>query len=319
MAPIKRNQPQWLHLSPITPLHMSTPMVANDTIGNTTNVNDINGNDLSLTMCSLNASRDLLEQESGHGLLQNLQNLFDDKISKDILFLFDKEDEKLKAHKLILAADSVVFFNEFYRAKEKQDLIVQKIGDYSYAVFSIFINSFYKTNVPISDENIKALMQLAYKYEARNCMFLCKRYLKRSLRWDNIWLTYELTLEHDYEQLATRCEEMIINDFSRALASIGFINCPKAVLVSALKLHVPNRNEVEILEAMIKWATNECFNIGIKEPKRDDLRQILRPFLGFIRFSEMDPKDFISCQSQYKILNISELNQIMDQIAAKKP
>lgn len=317
MAPIKKQQPQWLHLSPITPLYMSTPMVDNDTLVHTINVNDVNGNDLSITMSSLNASMDLLEQESGHGLLQNLQNLFDDKVSKDVLFLFDQDDKKLKAHKLILAADSVVFSNEFYRREEKQGLIVQKIEDFSHTEFSIFINSFYKTNIQLSDDNIKALMQLAHKYEARNCMFLCKKHLKRSLRWDNIWLTYELSLEHDYEQLATRCKEMIINDFSRAIASIGFVKCPKNVLVSALKLHIPNRNDVELFEALIKWARN-ALNV-VNEPKLEELRKILVPFLGFIKFSEMDPKDFIACQSQYKILNIDELHQIMDRIAAKKP
>lgn len=194
--------------NPITPLYMSTPLNLELTEMYTSaelNNRSVEDCTLSMSVDSLGTTMDFMEQESGHGLLENLRNLLDEKSTTDIIFLFDQEDKKLKAHRLILSADSKVFSQEFFpksnTGSEVQEPMVWKIKDFSSCDFSIFIDSFYNTNISISNENIKALLKLAHTYEARNCLFLCSKFLKRSLEFDNVWLMYELALEYDFEQV----------------------------------------------------------------------------------------------------------------------
>lgn len=206
MSPIKKTklwfQRQIPMASPITPLYMSTPLSLERTEMCTGA--ELN-NRTSMSIDSLGTTTDFMEQESGHGLLENLRNLLDEKSTTDITFLFDQEDKKLKAHRLILSADSKVFSKKFFpnssTGTELQEPMVWKIEDFPYCDFSSFIDSFYKTNISISNENIKALLKLAHTYEARNCLFLCSEYLKRPLEFDNVWLMYELALEYDFEQV----------------------------------------------------------------------------------------------------------------------
>lgn len=212
MSPIKKTklwfQRQIPMASPITPLYMSTPLSLERTGMCTSaelNNRSIEDYTLSMSIDGLGTSMDFIEQESGHGLLENLRNLLDEKSTTDITFLFDQEDKKLKAHKLILSADSNFFSKKFFpksnTGSEVQEPMIWKIEDFSYCDFSIFIDSFYKTKISISNENIKALLKLAHTYEARNCLFLCSKYLKRSLKFDNVWLMYELAVEYDYEEV----------------------------------------------------------------------------------------------------------------------
>lgn len=109
-----------------------------------------------------------------------------------------------------------------------------------------------------------------------------------------------------------------MDDFTLAITSNEFIKSPKHMVRMVLQFNTLNRDEVDVFHAMMKWAHYSCTTKGIHEPKRDNLRKELMPFFKYIRFSEMDPKDFISCHSQYKILNIDELNSFMDAIHAKQ-
>lgn len=153
-------------------------------------------------------------------------------------------------------------------------------------------------------------------YQMQSCLCL---HINTEANAKNVFIFSYLSFSFfQSHQLASRCKKMIMDDFSLAISSNGFIKSPKHVVRMVLQFNTLNRDEVYVFQAMIKWAHYSCTTKGINEPKRDNLRKELVPFFKYIRFSEMDPKDFISCQSQYKILNIDELNSFMDAIHAKR-
>lgn len=263
-------------------------------------------------------ANDVLERTTTENILLNgLKHSLDMEKLADVTFTFVGIDKKLKAHKIILAMGSSVFSAEFSNDGNDQNLSMKPIEGITFEDFSVFIASFYKSDIEISDVNIMNVLSCAIKYKAHNCIRLCQKNLK-VLNLKNVLKAYESTLSVlvDYYDLADRCKGFISKYIDAVISSDAFKKCTETMVIkNILELNLP-RNEIKLINALIARAK---YLKGVETLQVDELRKELEPFIGLIKFSDMDAYDFLVFHDKYKLLNIDELNESIGSIVANTP
>lgn len=259
-------------------------------------------------------ANDLFKSLMERGLQNNLERLLNEKEWADIIFTFVGVDKKLKAHKIILAVDSSVFAKKCFGKGNQINLIMELIQDTSYEDFSVFIESFYKSKIAITDANIKSLLSCAIKYKARNCIQLCQNYIQHSLNVEHVLQVYESTLIYDYNNLADQCKMIILKNLDTILQSEEFKKCSTKAIINILNLNSP-RDESKVIDALIERAK---YSKGVKNLKGIELRKELEPFLKHIEFSDKNEDKFLTYYRKHKLVDIDELIESIDSIDAEK-
>lgn len=226
--------------------------------------------------------------------------------------------KKLKAHKIILAMGSSVFWLEFSNDENDQNLSMKAIEGIRFEDFSVFIGSFYQSDIAISDANIMNVLSYAIKYKAHNYIRLCQKYLKDRLNLQNVLQAYESTLSVlvDCYDLADKCKRFMSKNIDSVISSDEFKKCTETMVIkNILELNSP-RNEIKLIDALIARAK---YLKGVETLQVDELRKELEPFIKLFKFSDMEPYEFLVFHDKYKLLNIDELNESIGSIVANTP
>ncbi|TVU42635.1 hypothetical protein EJB05_09054, partial [Eragrostis curvula] len=161
---------------------------------------------------------------------QNLGRLMEEKDGSDVTFCVGKET--FAAHKLVLAARSLVFRAEFYGQMKETRMGYVTIKDMQPAVFEALLRFIYTGSLLAMDHldrdeyhnMICHLLAAADRYAVDRLKLMCESILSKDLHVDNVATTFALADQHNCNKLKEACIDFIIssNQMKDVVASLDY-------------------------------------------------------------------------------------------------
>ncbi|KAF6214489.1 hypothetical protein GE061_009232 [Apolygus lucorum] len=206
----------------------------------------------------------------------------------------DEPKREFKAHKLILSMASPVFekmFQDCYK-ETKQDVTIVDIQP---EAFGAMLNYVYGDQINLqSFDQACELCYVANKYMMPNLLKNCTAYIWQDVNVSNACRGYEFAKLFDQHNLMVKCKKIICQKTSEVISQSSFVE----VQISTLKMILAEerlgiRSEMELFEAVEKWAQAEFERLGIAGPEFSDKQKpIYEDLVSKICFLSMQPKEF---------------------------
>lgn len=231
----------------------------------------------------------------------------------DVYFTFKSSDERVLAHKIILAAMNSVFKTAFYGSMPIKDEFKIDDEDTVAAEFKEFLKFFYFKDPKLSMEHIQIVMHLCHKYQVDDCFKVCWRFLKENITIDELCLGYQLAIHYEQKDFREICRQKIYENAEEVLKSNGFLNCDWSILSEIAKSNVLMCRESTLLEACIVWAQNQCERKELNANDKENVRNQLKDVIYDIQFSQITFPMFVKYLEKYPNhpYNIDEMNDII--------
>lgn len=227
-------------------------------------------------------------------LTDRVEFLLNNSLMSDVSFVVRNasgEEESLAAHKFVLAVSSPVFYAMFYGelAERKNKIVLPDCDSESFLEFLRFL---YSDKVDLSGRCVMQISYLAKKYIVPELETKCTNFLKENLSPENVFDILPLAKKFDEAELVVRCWEVVDRSTQVALQSETFPSITKELLAEVVKRDDLRIHEIELFQAVDRWATAECERKDL-EPIKDSKRIVTgEEILSNIRFPLMSQDQF---------------------------
>lgn len=213
----------------------------------------------------------------------------------DVHFTFPNDDEKVPAHKAILASASPVFEAMFYGPLKKANIV--KVTDSSADAFKEFLQLVYLPEITLTMQNYQEVIRLADKCDMLNYFETFVPFIERHLTIDNLLMSHQLAIKFKISELRKYCEGLIRFFTIDVLKSESFLQCKRNVIEHILQQNVLECSEGDLFEACIAWAKSACQRNRLDANNLENLKNQLGNCFHLIRFGAMDDGDLSSILS----------------------
>jgi len=220
---------------------------------------------------------------------------------------FCKNRESKKLTEIPISGDG--FFN---------GLQIIHVPDVSPIAFKIMVDYIYNDvkGVEINEENVMQTLYAAKKYDIRQLVGACVRFLLNGLTASNAVCLLSQARLFEEEMLLQRCFEMIDKHTDTALAPENVTDIDRVTLMEVLsRSHLDPSSELVVFKAAQTWAEAECERQELA-PTVENLREVLGPALKLIRFPLMDVNEFGQAASS-ALLNYEEIAEVFLHLTVK--
>ncbi|VBB31111.1 unnamed protein product [Acanthocheilonema viteae] len=236
-----------------------------------------------------------MKNDCGVPLTHRLAQFRNENIGCDVEFLVGTEQKAIKAHKLILSSGSEVFATMFYEKQEDNQTTVV-VPDITPRTFTTLIDFLYSDlnigTVNLDDDDVMQTLYAAKKYDVKELVLSCIRYLTTCLTASNALFLLSQARFFDEPFLIERCLQVIDANTDEALKSSGLRDIDRDTLVTVLKRdELDPSSELVIFKAALSWSKAECQRRKV-EVNPSNQRQVLGPVLSLIRFPLMTVHEF---------------------------
>ncbi|XP_055691397.1 BTB/POZ domain-containing protein 3-like [Lutzomyia longipalpis] len=239
-----------------------------------------------------------------------LSKFIDNNFLADMTFLVGRDRQKVPGHKFILSTCSWEFYNVFNLLQlDKNELLVE---DVEYPAFRNFLTYCYTGKVVLSEENTLEILKLAQRFNMEHLIGICEEHIGANVTKRTCMVLYSksMCLKQD-SGLKEKILSMIEENFSylvqdRAIMKT-FVDLPLAAVRQIAALEHLQCDEMELFDALMKWATHMCRKLKIPDVPKN-LRKILCDVFCMIRFPIMKIEWFLEILAKYpEILTPSEI------------
>ncbi|XP_059623029.1 BTB/POZ domain-containing protein 6-like [Phlebotomus argentipes] len=253
--------------------------------------------------------------ESIESLEGRMSLLSSNEFLSDMVFLVGREKCRIPGHKLILSTCSWVFYNVFNNLKLDKDELV--IEDVSQDAFLGFLKYCYTQKVSLDAGNVFDIFKLAQRFEMKHLQKVCEEHLITNMTKKTCVELYSkiMPLMTDSKSvLKLRVLSLIAHNFSLLLQDREvmkvFTELPVEALMPIVRLESLQCDEMELFDALMKWATNACRKAKIPPVPRN-LRTILGDVFYMISFPAMKIEWFLEILAKYpEMLTPNEISNI---------
>ena len=247
---------------------------------------------------------------------ERIKYLYRNPLMADVHFIVaDKEGSSLPkvtipCHKFVLAVTSPVFFRMFYGElrglKECIDL-----PDCDSEGLLEFLRFVYCDEVKLTGSCVMQVLYLAKKYMIPTLSTRCRSFLEANINAENVLEVLSAVEKMDEAHLNGVCWKIVDTNVETILQSSpdSFLEDNER-LVSILKRDTLEVKEVEVFQAVNRWAESICTKRGITPSGKEKRKIIGEEILTLIRFPLMPQKVFAEHVTESKILTETETIQM---------
>ncbi len=253
-------------------------------------------------------------QSSKKTVLQRNAFMFNNELMSDVSFVCGESSRIFHAHKYVLATSSAVFFDTFYRNLARKEYPI-RVSDADEESFKEFLRFLYTDDCKLTAENTIRVMCLAKKYFVSSLEEKCCEFLGASIKPDNVFVMLEQAVKFDAKELEAKCWEFVSRQTRQCLNTKAFCEIGLHTLNALLKKKTFGITEVELFQAILKWADSECTRQGlnIKDDKMAR-RRVLGDSVYEIRFLAISLENLVKYVSPTGVLTETEVVSITQKL-----
>lgn len=249
-------------------------------------------------------------------VVQSCAKLYMKPKRSDVCFVFldddGSENERIPAHKLILAAGSDVFDAMFYGPLHENNEV--KIVDSTASAFKEFLQFFYRGKLQLTSENLPDVANLCKKYQVDDALKICETLIKSSISIDEMCCRYGIAKHLDLDDLRNYCHEKIQENTPDILKSASFLASNHALVGEIMGLLSRENYANEIVNGYMEWAKAECTRKNL-ETNSVNLRAQLGDLYDQMPFDKMTMGQFsYHTVAHSGFFNVNEIETIIQSI-----
>ncbi|XP_052810293.1 BTB/POZ domain-containing protein 6-B-like [Mya arenaria] len=218
-------------------------------------------------------------------------HLLENEILSDISFAAGEERTIVRAHKMILASRSPVFFAMFCGLLKETSTVVD-IPDIKADDFRLFLKYLYTRSCDTNANTVTSLLYCAKKYDVPSLQKICRDFLRNAIHVVNVCTVLEECLHFQEDQLKEECISFISQNTIAVLKTRSFKNLPTNTVKLLLEDDALNCKEVHIYSALKAWGVCACKRKGKNIPTAENIRDEIGDLIKLIRFPTMSVEDF---------------------------
>lgn len=229
-------------------------------------------------------------------MMASISNQYLQENTADIHFTFDFSNEKVPAHKSVLAAGSDVFKKMFNDAWNTGDHVY--LSGKQPDIFKKFLEFFYHCETDLDSHTIMHVMEYLHEYQMNDSLTFCANFWIRNCHIDDICLAYAWAIHLEMDEFQQLCERKISIDCAEIFKTDAFRASPFYVIDRIVSLHTLICDENQILTAILEWARFRCKqdmnDSNIAQNVYNQLKNGADNLLYKIRYGSMSVKDFVA-------------------------
>ncbi|XP_069983245.1 BTB/POZ domain-containing protein 17 [Penaeus vannamei] len=210
--------------------------------------------------------------DNSGSVLEKIAGLYAERLMSDIVLLVGQRE--FPAHRLILCASSDVFqvmlMNPRWNESREQRILLQEAPE-CVEVFELFLRYLYTGRLKISHSTVLPILALADKYNVKDLVDTCGRYMKLhvvSASQQNYliaWLEYTLTCGHS--EIAQVCLNHLKWNFEQVAGREDFASCDIDLLTTVLAQHdLVIHDEMTLYNIVVSWLHRQEERLSLPTP-----------------------------------------------------
>lgn len=232
------------------------------------------------------------------------QYMFNNTLMSDVNFLvgIDQEDAKcqqrIPAHKYVLAISSPVFYAMFYGDLAEVDDTIE-VPDSTYESFLEFLRFLYCDEANFTIDCVMGVSYLAKKYIVPSLEKKCALFVEEALDAGNVFELLSLARDYKDEFVERACWDFLDTETVDSLDSWSFCQVDKEVIRELLMRDTLHAKEIQLFLAIQKWAIAQ--NPG-HEKDEELLKESVSSFINLVRYPLMSQREFAEYVAKSKLL-----------------
>ncbi len=253
-------------------------------------------------------------QSSKQTVLQRNEYMYNNELMSDVSFVCGESSRIFHAHKYVLATSSAVFFAMFYGNLAQKESPI-RLPDTDEESFKEFLRFLYTDDCKITAENAIGVLYLAKKYLISSLTEKCCKILEASIKPDNVFAVLEQAVQFDEKELEAKCWVVVFEKTLECLNTEAFNNIGLHTLNALLKKRLAV-TEMELFQAILKWADSECTRQGLNiKDDKTARRRVLGDSVYEILFLTMSQENVMKYVSPTGILTDTEIVSICQKLS----
>ena len=182
------------------------------------------------------------------------------------------------AHKFVLAVSSPVLYAMFYGELAESKTAIE-LPDCDSESFLEFLRFLYCDEANLTGSCVMQVSYLAKKYMVPELEVACTSFLTENLSPENVFDILPHAKKFEDNELVLRCWEVVDASAEEALKSETFTSVTQELLKEIVERDCLTIHEINLFEAVDRWAEVECQRQEIEPPKTIKGRQLAKKLL----------------------------------------
>eukprot|EP01083_Nonionella_stella_P276121 938082_1 len=232
-----------------------------------------------------------------------LSGLYLNEGLSDVCFEVGEEQTEFHAQRVVLAIRSPVFkamlFGGMKESLSSDNIIIEDVTAEAFSFILRFIYTGKSTNM--SSENVVSILYAAEKYQLKDIVELCEKFVAQNLSEANVCGLYSQTIGI-FPKVADKCYDFILKNadwiFSGSGARLYFfsVKCWEKILSGKLSV----QSELKVFNNLLSWSKISTVN-----------RQALPKLARMIRYVDMSSEEILDKVEGSNLFSGEEIVEIL--------